>query len=125
MKFDFKKSTLIKIGLILGLLALAPYLVPFTLEFIIVADLMGLEALIVFLLACGKSMINSVYVRLIELRGHITQTAVLVAELYMFKPRIFLGHATVSSLAIVFSCSVMLACSAWLPVMLMSAGHMT
>ena len=125
MNFNFKKSTLIKIGLILGLLALAPYLVPFTLEFVIVADLMGLEALIVFLLAYGKSIINSVQVRLVEFRSHIAQTAQLVAELYMFKPSIFLGHATVSSMAIVLACSVMLACAAWLPVMLMSAGYMT
>ena len=56
MKFEFKKSTLIKLGLIFILIAVAPFLVPFTLEFIIVADLMGLEALIVFLLAYGKSI---------------------------------------------------------------------
>jgi hypothetical protein len=124
VNLKFKKSSLIKIALILGLLALAPYLVPFTLEFIIVADLMGLEALIVFLFAYGKSTINSVQVRLVQFKSHIAQTALLVAELYMFKPSILLGHATVSGMAIVLACSVMLACAVWLPVMLMSAGSM-
>ena len=97
MKFEFKKSTLIKLGLIFILIAVAPFLVPFTLEFIIVADLMGLEALIVFLLAYGKSIAGSIHVRLLDIRRSIGQTLMLVAELYMFRPRVYLGHATVSS----------------------------
>ncbi|MBN7825138.1 hypothetical protein [Bowmanella dokdonensis] len=80
MKFDFKKSTLIKLGLILGLLAIAPFLVPFTVEFVIVADLMGLETLIVFLLVYGKSIIGSVHVRVSEVRRHVRATCLLVAE---------------------------------------------
>lgn len=125
MKFEFKKSTLIKLGLILISIAVAPFLVPVTLEFIIVADLMGLEALIVFLLAYGKSIINSIHVRLSDIRRNVGQTVLLIAELYMFKPKVYLGHATVSSLVLVVASSVMLACIVWLPVMYMSAGHMT
>lgn len=125
MKFEFKKSTLIKLGLILVLLAVAPFLVPFTLEFIIVADLMGLEALIVFLLAYGKSVIGSIHMRLSEMRRNVGQTVLLIAELYMFRPKVYLGHATVSSLVLVFASSVMLACIVWLPVLYMSAGYLT
>ncbi|MDP2285223.1 MAG: hypothetical protein Q8L06_13870, partial [Pseudohongiella sp.] len=101
------------------------FIVPFTLEFIIVADLMGLEALIVFLLAYGKSIIGSIYMRLSEMRSNVGQTVLLIAELYMFKPKIYLGHATVSSLVLVFASSIMLACIVWLPVMYMSAGYIT
>ncbi|MDO9475124.1 MAG: hypothetical protein Q7L07_00335 [Pseudohongiella sp.] len=125
MKIEFKKSTLIKLGLILVLIVVAPFIVPFTLEFIIVADLMGLEALIVFLLAYGKSIIGSIYMRLSEMRSNVGQTVLLIAELYMFKPKIYLGHATVSSLVLVFASSIMLACIVWLPVMYMSAGYIT
>ena len=125
MKFDFKKSTLIKLVLVLGLLAVAPFLVPFTIEFIIIADLMGLEALIVFLLAYGKSIIGTVHVRALQVRLHICSTALLIAELYMFKPRIYLSHATISSLVMIFTSSVVLACIVWLPVMFVSAGYIS
>tara|TARA_Y100001951_G_scaffold99442_1_gene101474 strand:- start:259 stop:636 length:378 start_codon:yes stop_codon:yes gene_type:complete len=125
VKFGFRKSTLVKLGLILLLVAVAPFLVPFTLEFIIVADLMGLEALIVFLFAYGKSIFNSLRLRVEEFSNHIVHTVRLVSELYMFKPSIFVGHATVSSIAMVLACSVLLACAAWVPVMLMSSVYMT
>jgi len=121
MKFQFKKSTLIKFGLIVALLVIAPFLVPFALEFVILADLMGLEALIVLLLASGKSVINSVRIRLQELSSHIGETLILVSEVYMFRPKVFCGHATASSLVVVCVSSVLLACAVWLPVMLASS----
>lgn len=125
MKFNFRASTLIKVGIIIALIAIAPFLVPFTLEFIIFADLMGLEALIVFLLAYGNSKIGSIQVRMRDIKSHMAKTVLLVKELYIFEPRIYLGHATVSGLVVVCASSVLLACAVWLPVMLMSAGHMT
>ncbi|MAO39362.1 MAG: hypothetical protein CMK70_03800 [Pseudohongiella sp.] len=125
MKFEFRKSTLIKLGLILALVAVAPFLVHFTLEFIIVADLMGIEALIIFLFAYGKSILNSLRLRIEEFSRDIVHTVRLVSELYMFKPSIFFGHATVISIAMVLACSVLLACAAWVPVMLMSSVYMT
>jgi|SRR5690554_1694227 len=121
MKFRFKKSTLIKFGLIVALLIIAPFLVPFALEFVILADLMGLEALIVFLLASGRSVINLVRIRLQELSSHIGETLILVSEVYMFRPKIFLGHAAASSLVVVCVSSALLACALWLPVMLASS----
>lgn len=124
MKLNFKKSTLVKLGLILALLAIAPFLVPFTLEFIIVADLMGLEALIVFLFVYAKSVGNLLRFKLQRISQHISDTLRLLAELYMFKPKIYLSHATASSLVIICASSVMLACAVWLPVMMASAQIM-
>lgn len=121
MQFNFKKSTLIKLALILALLVIAPFLVPFTLEFIIVADLMGLEALIVFLLAYGKTILNTMQLKLHQFGVHLAQTMKLVAELYLFKPKIYLSHATASSVVMLCASSVVLACALWLPVMLLSA----
>lgn len=123
MKLNFRKSTLIKLSLILAMLAIAPFLVPFTLEFIIVADLMGLEALIVFLFVYARSIVNLLRFKLQAFAKHVSNTVRLLAELYMFKPNIYLGHVTASSLVIVCASSVMLACIVWLPVMLASA-HM-
>lgn len=124
MKLNFKKSTLVKLGLILALLAVAPFLVPFTLEFIIVADLMGLEALIVFLFVYAKSVVNLLRFKLQRIAQHVGDTVRLLSDLYMFKPKIYLSHATASSLVIVFASSVMLACVVWLPVMMASAHMM-
>lgn len=121
MKFEFRKSTLIKFALILVILALAPFALPFTLEFIIVADLMGLEALIVFLLSYAKSTLGSLRARTDEACRNVTRTLGLVAELYIFKPKVYIGHATVSSVVIICASSVLLACTVWLPVMLASA----
>lgn len=124
MKLNFKKSTLVKLGLLLALLAVAPFLVPFTLEFIIVADLMGLEALIVFLFVYAKSVGNLLRFKLQRISQHISDTLRLLAELYMFKPKIYLSHATACSLVIICASSVMLACAVWLPVMMASAQIM-
>lgn len=126
MKPDFsKKSTYIKIALILGLVILAPFLLPFTLDFIVVADLMGLEALIILLLTYSRTLFNHTRLHIAELGKRITETGILVAELYIFKPKVYLAHATVSSLVLVFACSVFMACVVWMPVVLASSGIMT
>ena len=124
MKLNFRKSTLIKFGLILALLVVAPFVVPFTLEFILMADLMGLEALIVFLLASGKSMWTTLRNRIDMHLLHITETVALLSEVFIFKPKIFVGHATVSSLFFICASSVLLACAVWMPVILASAQMM-
>lgn len=121
MNMKFKKTTLIKVLLVVALVVTAPYLVPFTLDFIIVADLMGFEALLVFLFVYAKSLMAPLRLHLSALREHLGQTALLVARLYMFRPRVYLGHAAASSAMVLIASSVLLACALWLPVMLMSA----
>lgn len=124
MKIKLRKSTLIKVALVVALIVFAPYLIPFTIDFIVIADLMGLEALIVFLLVYAKSIMAPLQMRFEQFRQNVAATALLVAQLYMFKPKVYLGHAAVSSVVIVLASSVLLACAVWMPVMFMSAGAM-
>lgn len=121
MKIDFSWSTWVKVGIVIAVLIAAPYFVPFALEFVIVADLMGLEALIVFLAASGKYWFRVLSLRLSAFIQHIAETAALVAELYLFEPRVFVPHATVSSLCLVLASSMLLCCAVWIPPMIMSA----
>jgi hypothetical protein len=121
MKIDFSWSTWVKVGIVVAVLISAPYFVPFALEFVIVADLMGLEALIVFLAASGKYWWRILSLRASAFIQHIFETAALVAELYLFKPRVFLSHATASGLCLVLASSMLLWCAIWIPPMIMSA----
>ncbi len=99
-----------KIGIVLGVLVGAPYFVPFALEFVLIADLMGLEATIVFLALSGKHWWRVLTLRRSSLSQHVAETAALVAELYLFRPRVYLPHATVSAQCGVLAGSVFLFC---------------
>ena len=122
--FQFRTSTVIKALVILAILVVAPFAVPFTLEFIFVADLVGLEALIALCLIYCKPLLSSLRVKSKVLAEHMVATARLVSELYMFKPGVYLGHATLSSAVILVASSVVLASAVWLPVMVASSDFM-
>ncbi|HDZ08286.1 hypothetical protein [Pseudohongiella sp.] len=121
MKINFSWPTWVKIGILVAVLITAPYFIPFALEFVIVADLMGLEALVVFLAASGKYWWRAISLRLSALAQNLAETAALVAELYLFKPRVVLLHATVSGLCLILASSVILCLAVWIPPMILSA----
>ncbi|MDO8271428.1 MAG: hypothetical protein Q7U82_05825 [Gammaproteobacteria bacterium] len=123
MKFD--RNAKIKILLIVALIIAAPYFAPFAIDFIIVADFMGLEALLIFLLVYSKSAFLVVQSRLLEFKSSIAATALLVAALPLFTPRIYITHATASTVLAIFACSIFLACVVWLPVMMMSMRYIS
>ncbi|MDO9317803.1 MAG: hypothetical protein Q7V56_06355 [Gammaproteobacteria bacterium] len=123
MKFD--RNAKIKILLIVALIIAAPYFAPFAIDFIIVADFMGLEALLIFLLVYSKSAFLVVQSRLMEFKSSIAATALLVAALPLFTPRIYITHATASTVLAIFACSIFLACVVWLPVMMMSMRYIS
>ncbi|MDP2141978.1 MAG: hypothetical protein Q8L20_14320 [Gammaproteobacteria bacterium] len=125
MKFDFDRNAKIKILLIVAVLIAAPYFAPFAIDFIILADFMGLEALLVFLFAYSRSARAVIQVRISEFKSSISATAQLVAELHIFKPHVYATHATVSTVLAVFACSIFLACVVWLPVMVMSMRYIS
>ena len=125
MNLNFDRNAKIKIFLILLLILVAPYFAPFAIEFVILADFMGLEALLVFLFAYSKPILAAIHVRLSELKGSIAATAQLVVALPLFMPRIYISHATASSIFAVFACSIFLACVVWLPVMMLSTRYIS
>ena len=123
MKFDFDRNAKIKILLIVVVIIAAPYFAPFAIDFIILADFMGLEALLVFLFAYARPVVTAMQSRLLGMKSSISATASLVAELHIFKPRIYFTHASASVVLAVFACSIFLACLVWLPVMVMSMRY--
>lgn len=125
MKFDFDWNAKIKILLIVAVIIAAPYFAPFAIDFIILADFMGLEALLVFLFACSRTTFVAIQSQFLELKSSISATASLVAKLQIFKPRIYLTHASASAVLAVFACSIFLACMVWLPVMVMSMRYIS
>jgi len=125
LKRQFRTSTVIKALIILALLVIAPFAVPFTLEFIFVADLVGLEALIALCLLYCKPLFSTLRIKIQAFCEHLLASARLVSELYMFKPGVYLGHATFSSVVILLASSVMLASAVWWPVMFASSEYVS
>tara|TARA_R110001592_G_scaffold24525_1_gene94381 strand:+ start:75 stop:452 length:378 start_codon:yes stop_codon:yes gene_type:complete len=125
MKFDFDRNAKIKILLIVAVVIAAPYFAPFAIDFIILADFMGLEALLIFLFAYARPAFIKIQSRFSEFNSSITATALLVAELHIFKPRIYVAHASASAVLAIFACSIFFACVVWLPVMMMSMSHIS
>jgi undecaprenyl pyrophosphate phosphatase UppP len=125
MKLKFDRSARIKILLIVAVVLMAPWFAPFAIDFIILADFMGLEALLVFLFASSRSGMTVLRGHLAELKSSVAATFSLVVALPLFTPRVYVTHATASTLLAVFACSVVLACAVWVPAMMMSMRYLS
>ncbi|MEQ8407781.1 MAG: hypothetical protein RKH07_05855 [Gammaproteobacteria bacterium] len=116
------RSTIVKVAIIGAVLIVAPFAVPFALEFVLMVDLLGLEALVLFLLLQFRQLLSTLSNRLaIWLQG-VFATLTLLASLYMFQPKVFFTHAVGSSMILVFACSLSIALALWLPPLLLSSG---
>lgn len=120
MNFKFDRSVLIKLAIILAISLIAPFAIPFSVEFVLMTDIMGLEALILFLLFQSKHMITPLLAKLDEWKNHIGVTVLLLLGLYFMQPDIFLAHALGSTILLMFTCSVALAFAFWLPSLYLS-----
>jgi len=89
------------------------------------ADIMGLEALVLLLIYQSRHSIHLLLGRFAEWRKPIAATIVLLANAYVFQPRVFLSHAAGSSLIFVFACSVLMALALWVPAIYFSTGFFT
>jgi hypothetical protein len=122
VKFKIEKSVLIKLLIIGALIIIAPYAVPFSIEFVLMADIMGLEALILFLIYQARHVIAVLITRLAGWRSHVAMTILLLASAYIFQPKVLISHAAGSSLILLFACSVTLALALWVPAIYLSGG---
>ncbi|MCP5357599.1 MAG: hypothetical protein H7A06_05615 [Pseudomonadales bacterium] len=125
MKLNLDRNARIKILLIVFLLIAAPYFAPFAIDFIILADFMGLEALLVLAFAYSKSVSSFVALYFGDVMANMKSTLRLVVELPVFRPRVYLAHATLSSVIVVITCSLFLACLVWLPPVMMSMSYLS
>lgn len=125
MGFEHNKSNWAKILIIVVLLIIAPYSVPFAFEFILVADFFGLEALILFLLYQFRGAWVGLRHNLSEFGAHMIATFVLLADCYLFQPKTYLSHTAGSSLIFAITCSVAFALALWIPAIYLSSGLLT
>ena len=125
MKLRLDRNTIIKLGIIGLLLFLAPYVVPFAFELVLVADFMGLEAFVLFLIYQLRHVIVALSVRVREFGSHVSATVILLASIYIFEPQVFASHVAGSGLLLALTCSVALALALWLPVIYLSVGGFT
>lgn len=121
MKYKLSRSGLVKLGIILALIVVAPYVAPFAIDFVILADLAGLEALILILFALSRSSFLALQLRAMQLQRDIAEITWMMARLPVFQARIYLGHATFSSALLIMCCSIAFACTIWIPVLIFSA----
>lgn len=121
MRLKLDKKTLIKIGLILILIAI----LPFSMEMVLLIDIGGMDFALTFLLMYLSTFYNSVLVKWDNFKRELVYFTSFVASLYMFKPRVFVPHVAASSVIIAFTCSLLLACLFWIPVMYASTGFFT
>ena len=122
MKFKLEKSVVIKLLLICAVFFIAPQAVPLSLEFVLMVDIMGLEALALLLIFHSRHAVMALFARLIEWRSRFAATMLLLASAYIFQPKVFLSHATGSSLILLFACSLTMALALWIPALYLSSG---
>jgi hypothetical protein len=120
VKFKFDRSVLVKLAIILVIFLIAPYAVPFSIEFVLMADILGLEALILFLFFQSKHLVAPLLARLHTWKNHLAATLLLLLGLYMMQPDILLAHALGSAFLLMLTCSVAFALAIWLPSFLLS-----
>ena len=122
MKFGLDKNILIKLAIIGSLLVLAPYIVPFAFELVLLADFMGLEALVLFLIYQLRHVMASLSVQVRDFGSQISATLILLASVYIFEPKICASHVAGSGLLLALTCSVVLALALWVPAIYLSIG---
>lgn len=116
MKLD--RALCKKILYVLVLLAVAP----FALEIVLLADVAGAEFAVLFLVFYFKTTVYALIERWLEFKRSITAVCGLIAELYLFRPRVLATHLTGCSLILVFTSSALLCCLIWLPPLYLSSG---
>ncbi len=118
MNLKLDKKLVVKAGYLLLLLLVAPFAV----EFILIAEFVGVEFAATFMLMYFRTAVAEALQRWRGFRMRLNEQYLWLLGTAMFQPRGYGVAASTSCAIIVFSCSTALACSVWLPLMLMSTG---
>lgn len=122
MKFRFDRYFIIKATLIMAVLIVMPSITPVAIEFVVLLDLMGLEALILLLLYQGRHLLTALAVKATQWQSHVGYTLLLIAGLYVFESHIAMVHLGGSAILLLFASSAVLAFLLWVPPLLLSTG---
>ena len=119
MKLQFDRNTWLK-ALVLIILVLGMFLGATELVFLV--DLGGIDFAITFLLVYFASIRDILIFKYRVLKSEINDLVCYMAELYAFKPKVFISHASASGVLLALTCSVFLACLMWVPAIYLSLG---
>ncbi len=95
---------------------------PFALEVVLLADVAGAEFAVFFLLYYLKTTAYVLIERWLEFKRRLLVVCTLLAQLYLFRPRIIASHLAASSLLLLITSSLLLSCLMWLPPLYLSSG---
>jgi hypothetical protein len=119
VKFKFKldRKTLLRIACIFLVIAL----LPFSMELVLLIDIGGIDFAITFLMIYLASAYQYLLGRWFEFRKVLREFVLFTTELYMFKPKVFVSHASASGIIMAATCSLFLVCLFLIPVIYMSS----
>lgn len=117
-----EKSVLIKLLIIVAVFFIAPHAVPLSMEFVLMADIMGLEAFLLFLLYQFRHVFAALVAKFTAWQNHIAATTLFLASVYAFQPRIFFSHVVGSSFILLLACSMTMAFALWIPAIYLSSS---
>lgn len=121
LKIKLDRKTLIRISCLLLLIMV----LPFSLELILLIDIGGIDFAVTFLMVYLGTIYNTIIVKLDTLKREVSSFLHFLAQLYIFKPRVFVSHATASGVVMALTCSVFLACLFWIPTIYVSSSLLT
>lgn len=114
------KEFIIKTLIISLVFLIVPYALPYTFELLMMLDLAGLEAALVFLILQAKPIRSAISIRIHNWKYHFGITILLLAGIYMFQSDAYLLHSLGSMFILICTCSSILALAVWLPAMYLS-----
>lgn len=96
---------------------------PIALEFLLLAEFIGAEFAVTFMLLYFRTMYYDMVHKVLAFKYRLENGFDNLIQLAMFQPRICGVSATASCLVVILTGSTLIACSLWLPAMLMSSGY--
>jgi hypothetical protein len=118
MKIRFDRKLAVRIAFILLILAVLPAMP----EMAIFLDASMIDVLIALVALSVTTNWELIKHGPSRLRESLVNALQVLAELYMFKPKVFCFHAISSSIFVFITGSLILSTLLWLPVMAMSSG---
>ncbi len=115
------RALLKKILFVMIILAVAP----FAMEVVLLADVAGAEFAVFFLIFYLKTTAYALYERWLAFKHEVLAICSLLAQLYLFRPRVLASHLAASSLILAITSSALLCCILWLPPLYFSSGYLS
>lgn len=118
MKLRFNKDKWKKIAIVVLFLLVLPFLP----EMMLMVDIVGIEIAITFLVFYLKHHWQLVWHYLHRLKAELIEIYCILTHAYLFQPKVYFSHVSVSVLILVVTGSTVFSTLIWTPAVFMSAG---